>query len=157
MGTMELAGTASSLVESIRFTRTPGSCENGDRHDCYTITWTDANGVPTREQVYWCPHPFCDTSPWRLSSSPPQVKLTSWIGADASFRIPHIATAYLLLIDDPEGRTLPQMVARIGICDQWQDRSRGNVGEPGERRLFSERYFAESGPGVYPASITTAA
>lgn len=142
-----------SIIESITFTRYPGVCENGDRHDRYDISWTDAAGVVTCEHVYWCPHPFCDTEPWRLSVSPPTVKLTSWVGADAAFRIPHLATAYLLLTYDVEGRELPQMVARIGICDQWQDRAAGNIGEPGERRLFTERYFAESGPGVYPALI----
>jgi hypothetical protein len=147
--------TAASIIESIKFTRFPGVCEFSDRHSQYQIRWTDPHGIVTAHHVFWCDHPLCDFSQtrWRLSTSPPEVKLTAWIGPDATFRIPHIAAAYLLLTFDREGRKLPQMIARIGICDQWQDRFAGNVGEPGERRLFTERYFAESGPGVYPATI----
>jgi hypothetical protein len=136
-----------SIIESIRFTRFPGICEYGKQHDQYQIRWTDPTGLHTVHHVYWCPHPICDTSPWRLGFKP-EVKLTAWIRP--------IATAYLLLIHDPEGRKLPHMEARVGICDQWQDRSAGNTGEPGEHRLFTERYFAESGPGVYPAPIVDA-
>lgn len=148
----ELAGSTASLVESIKFTRVPGRCENSDQHDRYEISWTDLDGKRDTSHVYWCPHPFCDTTSWRLSTAP-YVLLTRWVGPDTEFRIPHIATAYLLLIADPEGRRFEQVVARVGICDQWQDRAAGNIGEPGERRLFTERYFAESGPGVYPAPI----
>lgn len=147
--------STASIVESIKFTRLPGICEYGKHHDQYQIRWTDPNGLTTANHVFWCSHPICDTSPIRLGTRP-EVKLTSWISPAVDFPFPHIATAYFLLTHDPEGRKLPKMVARIGICDQWQDRSAGNVGEPGERRLFTERYFAESGPGVYPAPIQDA-
>jgi hypothetical protein len=63
-----------------------------------------------------------------------------------------VAVAYLLLVFPLDA--LPRIEARIGICDQWRDRQAGNVALPGEdHKLFTDRYFAEAGPGVYPAPI----
>lgn len=141
---IDFVPTTSSIVESIGFYRVPGTCEHGGHHHLYRITWTNLDGLDKSGQVYWCDHPFCDTSPFRLGAWP-EVKLTAWVQP--------VANAYLLATFDPEGRTLPKMVARVGIVDQWQSREFGNYGEDWERRLFTERYFAESGPGVYPATI----
>lgn len=147
MTTMEIDGTTASLVESIRFTRTPGTCEWRGHHDRWEITWGEGRD-DQRAHVYWCDHPVCDLGEtrWRLLDSPPEVKLTQWIPPGGL-----VAVAYLLLVFPRDA--LPRMEARIGICDQWQDRQFGNYGSDAERRLFTERYFAESGPGVYPATI----
>lgn len=141
--------TTASIVESIKFTRRPGSCEFGNRHDGYTIAWTRPDGTRVSHATYWCPHPLCGMSStrWRMSTSRPEVQLTEWIPS-----VPNaVAVAYLLVIYPPGA--LPYMEARIGICDQWEDRRAGNIGDPDERRLFTQRYFAESGPGVYSAPI----
>lgn len=145
--TMQLSGSHASIIESIAFTREQGTCDYGDHHDLYRIKWTQADGEVNGEHVYWCPHPLCDTSRWHIGRQI-RVMLTAWI--------PGVGYAYLLLVEDPDGLRLPHMEARIGIQDQWQSAQYGNYGEDWERRLFTERYFAESGLGVYRAHIVDA-
>lgn len=154
---LELSPTSASIIESIKFTRRPGSCEHCDRHDSYTIGWTSLDGTRVTHGVYWCPHPLCSDgdSPWR-SAGTPYVKLTEWIIPGGGW--PPIATAYLLVITGVrDQRVVTEIQARIGICSQWKDPSSGNFAEPDEEpKLFTQRYFAESGPGVYPATIEDA-
>lgn len=139
------------IVESIHFTKTPGTCEHGGDHSKYSIHWTEP-GWNKEVFTYWCDHPICEAgvTRWRLLPSPPEVKLTKWIPSP-----PAAAVAYLLLAFPVDA--LPRMEARIGIVSQWQDPTFGNYGEDNEMKLFTERYFAESGPGVYPAPIVTVA
>ncbi|MBX9918853.1 MAG: hypothetical protein K2Y33_03310 [Mycolicibacterium frederiksbergense] len=148
-------GSTAGMVESITFTREPGSCEHGDQHDRYEISWTRPDGTREAHHVHWCPAPLCDESPWHFPSTP-LVKLTAWVSGRPNI-YDAVATAYLLAITEVrDGQVVAEMQARIGICDQWKDRSHGNYAEPDEEpKLFTERYFAESGPGIYPAHITT--
>lgn len=153
MNEIELRGSPESVIESIRFARsgTTVGPPCGGRHR-YTITWAHCGepGGPPRRWVDWCDHPLCpfEESRWRLRDSPAEVKLTAWVPAPGR----SIAVAYLLVVYPLDA--LPRMEARIGICDQWEDRRYGNgAAERDPRRLFSQRYFAESGPGIYPAHI----
>lgn len=151
--TLTLDGTAASLIESISFDRIPGPCKYNAQHHRYGIGWHTPAGLKTCRHIWWCSHPLCEQGEtrWRLSTCPAEVKLTQWIpcaGKDT------IAVAYLLIIFPVDRQ--PHMEARIGICDQWENRRYGNLGNPDERRLFTQRYFAESGPGVYPATIREA-
>lgn len=148
-----MVGTAASMIESIKFVRIPGACDRGPRHDRYEIRWVDPAGGQHINHVYWCRHPLCAAAStlWLSPLRAPRVCLTSWI--------PHIpnaaAVAYLLATARVEdGCIVPEMQARVGICSQWEDLRAGNIYSPtGERKLFTQRYFGESGPGVYSAEI----
>lgn len=136
-----------SIVESISFDRTPGPCKYNAAHHRYGIMWHTPAGLKTCAHAWWCSHPLCEQGEtrWRLSTSPPEVKLTQWIPHFPNFA----AVAYLLIVFPLRGQ--PRIEARIGIPSQWEDPVRGNVGE--DHRLFTQRYYGESGPGVYPATI----
>lgn len=147
------------IVESIRFIREPGECElPGARHDKWIIQWSDSNGTHSNH-TYWCDHPCCDMSDqqWHLMRHLMTVKLTAWILGYGC----HLVAYYLIEQpinnhDDSPFPYLPRMVARIGIGSQWEDPIFGNLSPVnGERSLFTQRYFAIEGPGVYPAEIET--
>jgi hypothetical protein len=133
---------SASVIESVRATRMLCPCDHG--HNCYTywLSWTEPDGEPEERTVTHCPHPLCDTSPWQLPPIRPHVLLTAWIPKASWGQSSRIA-AYLLTIPGTD-----RVVARIGICAQWEDRQRGNG-----HGLFTERYFGESGPGIYPVPI----
>lgn len=154
MSEIELRGSPESVIESIRFTRTRMAV------DCplyrYDITWAGRGefGLHPKSTV-WCDNWLCPLeggiggTRWRMQGDTrPEVKLTAWVPRPGNA----LAVAYLLLVYGPDA--LPRMEARVEIRSQWKDFSVGNREEPGEpRRLFSQRYFDESGPGIYPAHI----
>lgn len=151
-------GSIESMVESVKITRTPHKCIDSEtgyvQHEGaygYTLHWTEPDGKDHGQQSYYCPHPICDRRPLLLRHPRTHIVDSAWL-PKASFSLTTVATVYILVIDG-EDPLLPEVVGRIGICSQWDDPVSGNYGAPGERRLFSQRYWAESGPGVYPVPI----
>lgn len=134
---------SAGIVESVQATRLLRPCDHG--HSCYTywLSWTEPEGQREERTVTYCAHPLCDTSPWQLPPIRPQVLLAAWVPKQTWTRA-SVATAYLLTIPGTN-----RVEARIGIRSQWDDAQFGN----GDG-LFTERYFAESGSGVYPLPIT---
>lgn len=150
---MNLSGTAASLVETVSFHRRPRPlCEV-----CGFVTFDyeirDARPRSTAwygcakcfQLTLWQPGDPPDDFP---SVPPPRVLMTQWID--------NVAVAYLMVKFNEFSPTLHnrEVVARIGIANQWKDPVYGNVEDPGEpRKLFTQRYFSIDGPGVYPVDI----
>jgi hypothetical protein len=116
----------------------------------YRINWTDPDGTPQLKVKTWCG--VCDA----FRDFGNELILHAWLPspeyAKAEARTPHppksiVATAYILLTNDG-------LQGRIGICDQWEDRAAGNRGPVGGPfKLLTERYWGESGPGIYPVPV----
>jgi hypothetical protein len=144
----EVVSTA-SIVESVRlsFFKPQIFCHAR----VYRIAWTDPDGTEQLKAKTWCG--VCDA--FRAFGN--GLILHAWLPSPEYIRaIPrtlyppiqnHVATAYILMTNDG-------LQGRIGICDQWEDRAAGNVGPVGGPfKLLTERYWGESGPGVYPVPV----
>jgi hypothetical protein len=158
---INLAPSVASMMESVRIAAYRVShpdqpsprCPRSDPEICtyaelYRIEWTAPDGLDHVHQHLWCRH--CST--WNVLPDRTHLILTAWLPTVGR----SVAVAYVVMVPQPPSAGWhwePQ--GRIGICSQWQDPVYGNVGEPGEHRVFSKRYFAESGPGVYPVPIVS--
>lgn len=134
------------MIESIRFTRHPVG------EPCHAIRlgihWTDPDGQGNASFRDWCA--ACDIDiPGIFGTYDFAVAHSEWLGPNHEF------LAYILVVPHEHERgTGFKLEARIGVSSQWQDPRAGNVEEEGASwKSFTERYFAESGPGIYPAPI----
>ena len=132
------------MIESIRFTRhLVGSPCHAIR---LGIHWTEPNGLRTATFNDWCS--ACDL-PGMFETYDAAVAHSEWLGPA------HELLAYILVVPhEHENGTVFKLEARIGVATQWRDPQAGNIEEEGAPwNSFTERYYAESGPGIYPAPI----
>jgi hypothetical protein len=140
--------SVASVVESVHLSFFKPQIFCHARH--YRIEWTDPDGRRAQVAKLWCG--VCD--PFRAFGN--ELILHAWLPSPeyvrAKTRTPYpppeiVATAYILMTNDGA-------VGRIGICDQWEDRQAGNKGPVGGPfKLLTERYWGESGPGIYAIPV----
>lgn len=142
-------------------------CSDAAQHERerYTIRWRDTDGGESSTWTENCWHPICDDSPWIFlmeeaeGTVRPRVLVDEWIRPNLrAAYLPGggrnaVAVAYVLLLRTwRKDHIHHEIVARIGIPDQWEDPQYGNNRD----ELFSRRYYAHEGPGVYPADFSEA-